>query len=469
MGIYNVFDVQYDGTTETSLDKVICDPNIVTEDTNDITEYGISIIETMVYNYNAIHEHIAYAELRTVTDTGKPMVYTEGVFSSIFGAIKRFVMKIWDKIKGLFKRFMMIVNSYSKNDKEFANKYRKEILAYHDLSDFTFKGYKWTIDIGKIKPAIEACSQEKFTKENPGDYITPTIAGKGFKTTEEIKKFMEKIDDYEEDFRGTLINKLGGTKSKYSAEEFRKELRACFRHGEDSKEELDDKDIDPHEMFEWLIGSKDVKKTIDTLFKENKRNIDQSIKDLDSMHKTLVNNMPVEDKDTKVEDKYGTKTVTVRDVEVTLLIPNTNMDMAKYLGILSSPGCEDWKKGFDELVKDKGSKEEAFKYINSLKGSKIYVANDRITTSTETNGTITKGDQSKRYSAALQLAMRITRFTKECLIDIDTAALQAIKERSRQYKACCIKLVHHSPRKESAFVTESSYSLNPEAFFSNMI
>ena len=475
MGIYNVFDVQYDGTTETSLDKVICDPNIVTEDTNDITEYGISIIETMVYNYNAIHEHIAYAELRTVTDTGKPMVYTEGVFSSIFGAIKRFVMKIWDKIKGLFKRFMMIVNSYSKNDKEFANKYRKEILAYHDLSDFTFKGYKWTIDTGKIKTAIEACSEERFERETGGEYIKPMIkGGQTFKTAEEIRKYMEKLDDVEEGFRGTLIKELGGTQSKYSAEEFRKELRACFRHGEDSKEELDDKDIDPHEMFEWLIGSKDVKKTIDTMFKENKRKIDQSIKDLDSMEKTLVNNMPVEDKNGKVTDYYNTSDFKLSDFS------NWSQSYKSFHN--GGATIDDW---INQLAQkdQKGVRDTVNAYVANYKKlfpgssdgdalnnlSEALRAGDKNKLKLTVPGDVTKGDQSKRYSSALQLAMRYTRFTKECLIDIDTAALQAIKERSRQYKACCIKLVHHSPRKESAFVTESSYSLNPEAFFSNMI
>ena len=227
-------------------------------------------------------------------------------------------------------------------------------------------------------------------------------------------------------------------------------------------------------MFEWLIGSKDVKKTIDTMFKENKRKIDQSIKDLDSMEKTLVNNMPVEDKNGKVTDYYNTSDFKLSDFS------NWSQSYKSFHN--GGATIDDW---INQLAQkdQKGVRDTVNAYVANYKKlfpgssdgdalnnlSEALRAGDKNKLKLTVPGDVTKGDQSKRYSSTLQLAMRYTRFTKECLIDIDTAVLQAIKERSRQYKACCIKLVHHSPRKESAFVTESSYSLNPEAFFSNMI
>ena len=49
---------------------------------------------------------------------------------------------------------------------------------------------------------------------------------------------------------------------------------------------------------------------------------------------------------------------------------------------------------------------------------------------------------------------KISHVSKECLITINSELLNAMKERSRQYKACLIAYVHYRGNEESAY-TES--------------
>lgn len=479
MGMYSNYDVQYDGTPSETIDSIMSDPSVVAEDYTDIKEYGLNILTTMTINYNLIHEHIAFAELKHITESGTPMVYTEGVFSSIFNAIKRFLQKIWERIKGLFKRFMMIINSYSKTDKEFANKYRKEIFAYHDLSDFTFKGYKWTIEDGKIKDAIEKCSTPDF------DIVKETKQANRVGITHvEIKDYkdeLEKYSDHEEAFRGECLDKLGGKKGKYTADEFRKELRACFRNGEDSKEELDDKDIDVHDMFAWLVGSKNAKKTIDTMFKDNKKAIDETLKELREIEKERVfSSQYYEPRDKVAKDSEAVKLSNyvldlTYDMRVAIVSANdvkgaiTNLSrvvtdpkdidtfklIMKRFADAQVTGVEHtndthYQKAFNMI------KLEIENIIDVDPTSSSYTHRlDFRNTGSDENILITGKDRQKRHALALQLAMKKTHTAKQCLIEIDTAALDAIKERSRQYKACLIKIVHHKGKSEAAY-TEST-------------
>ena len=165
--IYSTSSIQYDGTQKESIDDIIVDDRVVPSKSDDFVSEGIDIVLSMTENYNMVMEHIGRSELLALEQTGEPLVYTEGVIGSIFSTIKKFLSKIWEKIKSLFKRFIMMIDSYTKNDKAFVNKYRQQIYRHKSLSDFTFKGYVYTIDTGKIGEMMNYKTKVKHIENTP--------------------------------------------------------------------------------------------------------------------------------------------------------------------------------------------------------------------------------------------------------------------------------------------------------------
>ena len=94
------------------------------------------------------------------------------------------------------------------------------------------------------------------------------------------------------------------------------------------------------------------------------------------------------------------------------------------------------------------------------KQRKDYEKNVSIQTTT-TDKTSAR-DKGNRYSKALNIAMRIVSASKSAVLVIDSEFLNAMKERSRQYKACLIAYVHYRPSSESAMeeqvYTEAAYT-----------
>ena len=196
---------------------------------------------------------------------GQEFVYTEGVVGDFVSSIKKFLLKIWDKIKALFKRFIMLFDSYTKTDKEFVNKYRDQIYTGKNLSDFSFKGYRFKIEDSTVKRAIEQCKS-----------ISKTESGVEDKGDEDIDRKQENISDRIEEIRGDISKTLGGAGGKLDQSEFTKEVHEALRGGMSSKEDISD--IKLNEIVGYLTGSSDTKKIIDTAFRESKRSIDDDIK-----------------------------------------------------------------------------------------------------------------------------------------------------------------------------------------------
>ena len=430
MGIYSgseVFGPLQEFYIKDTLESIMDDPSITVNEDDDLMYEGLMSVAAINENYNSLMRHIGINELQAIEQTGQEFVYTEGVLSSLWNTLKKFVLKVWDKIKGLFKHFIMIIDSYAKNDRDFCNKYRKQIMAYHNISDFTFKGYKWTIYTSEFGEACKVLDDETDkAHNNNGDAATSTKAE--FEATRNdhdsydekaANKIMERFeDDFAETLRGTVLSKFEkgkGKAGKYSAEEFRKELGYALRNGEESKEELDDKDIDVHKMFEDLYTSKDTKKAIKELYQPTKKHIDNTIKLIDQADKDHVRNQPQTADEEKAKNAYDSAT-----------------------GHKSG----DFANLNDENKKAAIEKERQVRVKRAKYTSKVYA-----------------------YFS------KVVHLCQEIIITMNTVVLNALKERSRQYKACLTKIVHHKSSNESAY-TESAdygYQSNPaDAFLGNI-
>ena len=64
------------------------------------------------------------------------MSFSEGAIGDMFNKIKEFFKKLWAKIKAIFNGFLARLEAkFGKNNKEFINKYKKEVIG-KDLTDF---------------------------------------------------------------------------------------------------------------------------------------------------------------------------------------------------------------------------------------------------------------------------------------------------------------------------------------------
>ena len=472
MGFYSssrLYQESFSDVPEVTLEQVIQDPNIQPTEQEDLIEASLNIIENIQENQNRFFQHIGIAELDYMEANGEEMIYTEGVLGDIVSTIKSFLMKIWERIKALFKRFIMILDSYSKNDKDFAKKYQKEIFGKSgDTSDFSFKGYKWKIETSTVTGLIGECdkkAQEKIAWVKDDQKTTGYMG----KSTDDTQKRLENINDEIEKMRGDILKgKIGGNGGSMTEEEFRKELHEYFRGGETEKEELEGKDIDVHDMYNHLITSNQDRKDVDKVFKENKKSIDQTEKDLLRLQNEYAKEAHTYD-DSKVQDLSNPKSGKFKFSEIdddefsastTPWLwnhPDSIKDI--YTKKVYNNAGKNGIPAVSELVDpnnvDKDDNPEDFKKAILL--IKKYSPNQATSINSSYYKT-TARDKGNRYSKALSIAMRIVGASKSALIAIDSEYLNAMKERSRQYKACLIAYVHYRPSGESAMHEQNVYS-----------
>ena len=251
----------------------------------DMDEMAIGHVVESEENFNKIMMAIGIHEATVYAESGEEVVYTEGTLSDIKDKIVSFIKSVWNKIVGLFKRFMSMIDSWTKDDKEFLKKYKGELVKRAGkLKDFTFNGYKFTIG---NKPTLGIAHLTKKVTEVNADSFD--------KYTDEDQT-EDNYTDIEEKERGELLAAMGGSSGTYTASEFSKELFELFRNGESSKTELEN--IDITSVLGELEGSKTARKEAEKAFKDAKRICDDFIKEIERTDKTTIKSINGKDKDT---------------------------------------------------------------------------------------------------------------------------------------------------------------------------
>ena len=233
-------------------------------------EAAWGIVTESEANYNRIMQAIGIEELCAYSETGRELVYEAVNVKGFIGKAKEFFMKMWEKIKGMFKKFFAMFDSYTKNDKDFINKYKTHLLKVN-TKDFEYKGFNFTnLNYDVAKAAERALNP--VTIDTSG-----TIAGN---VEEELQKVSDKSDIVEK-MRGAAIGE-----SSLEAGEFTKELFKLFRSGEDSKETLDN--INVSSLLSNISGNSGLKKEADKSYKDLEKKFKETLKTLDKLEKSLV-------------------------------------------------------------------------------------------------------------------------------------------------------------------------------------
>jgi len=249
-------------------------------------EASLNIVAESEYNYAQIMKHVGVTELAVYESTGVEMEYVTESADGFFAKIKEFFVRIWEKIKGLFKKFFAMLDVYAKSDKEFATKYKKDLFAIsHSLKDFKYKGFEYTID-GKEDVEKLACNKAEAVFSGAGCFAAyETISDSQL---ESLKKAREDKEELVEKARGAVAG--GGSQT---ASEFSKELFMLFRKNEETKQEIENPDI--NKMVNELEASAKAKSAAEKAFKGLEKTINDIIKAINKHGSDIVKKMPEKD------------------------------------------------------------------------------------------------------------------------------------------------------------------------------
>ena len=267
------------GTTvyaEETLEQLMNNDKIQPSFYENYIEGALAIVAESTENDNRLMKAIGVNEAAHFAQTGNEYVYTEGTLSDIWKKVKSFIMKIWEKIKGLFKKFVAMFDKFFASDKDFVKKYKKRILMA-DPKDVTYEGYKFKgIDAAKNDLSNAASSTTKAANG--------TLSGLSFTKEEEVTDEVDAL-------RGKLCGKDG---SKVEAGEFTSELKEAI-YGD--KESMEGSELEVTKQIGYIENYNETKKVVETAKKEIDKAFRDMIKAVDEADKKFT-----EPKDFKGDD-----------------------------------------------------------------------------------------------------------------------------------------------------------------------
>lgn len=251
-------------------------------------------------NFNAIMKSVGLSELAYYRDNGQSLFVNEaGAVTGFISKAKDFFKKVLEKIKGIIKKFIMLIQSHTSDNKKFVKKYEKDLLRV-DTTDFEFNGYNFnkssikdTANVAEFIK-VDAAMATRTTGINNIDYSfnndaleygNAADATRYNNTSDKIfntsKNYADSdaINDEIEKQRALLINK---TNSSFTEDELREEFHNML-YGEDGKTTLEcGKDFTIRECLEWIRNNDKAIKTVEKFDRTNTQAFDKLDKALNN-------------------------------------------------------------------------------------------------------------------------------------------------------------------------------------------
>lgn len=283
MGLYTNNLSGY-GFGDTSFESLEENTSLNINENMSLVEAAMNSIAITEENWNAIQREIALTELAYVEETGEDFVYNEATGTSFIDTVKGFFKNIWEKIKALFRKFLVILGSYTKNDKDFVKKYSKDIVAAmkNIPSEASIKGYNYTLGEYKNKLSKPSVTEViNFSQKLCGGGDFATI---GAKTNYDYAEVMEAA-------RAEVLGISGGLTSS----EFNEEMYKLLRGKEDSKIDIDlDAGLVNQAMNE-LNNMKTIRKEAKDAYNALSKIFTKVDKELTDMSKKVTKDLPNKD------------------------------------------------------------------------------------------------------------------------------------------------------------------------------
>ena len=314
MSVYSRFMLESSTGNESFLedvdaDKLMYESAIEEAFESDSYEAAMRCVSENTANYNSIMQACAISEFCYFEENGVEMVYTEGTLSDWKDSAIAFFRKVWDKIQSIFKKVLMQFSSWSKNDKDFLNKYKKKLNSkanngFGDVEvkmyDYVFYGKSVEIVNDTINTAETGYSFSSITGNEPATTFLTTIGvtaptgndendpEKWIEAVKTVREDNDKINDKLDEYRAKLAGYAGD--EKIDSKEFAKEVTEWFQAPDNNRESTKD-DVKLgnalDKAMKFLEVSANIKTKLNNILKTNKRSIDNAIKSVNNIYKSL--------------------------------------------------------------------------------------------------------------------------------------------------------------------------------------
>ena len=192
--------------------------------------------------------------------------------------VKEFLMKCWEKVKGIFKSFIVKINNVIiRDNKEFVNKYKREVLS-KDLSKMK---YKWAKPTDKFFGAKggDVVNVDEVAKETNTRFMEATL--------EDSEPELEKTED--DINSGALLKEILDNDPDTYNEDFHK---ACF-YDVKIEEGLNTSELS--KIMAMLINSSDALKGVKTCETSCNKYFNLMFRTVDSARNALLKKVPGDD------------------------------------------------------------------------------------------------------------------------------------------------------------------------------
>ena len=211
---------------------------------------------------------------------GELIAFAENVITDVLDKIKEFLMKVWEKIKAIFRGWMAKLDSVMmKSNKEFVNKYRKVVLS-KDLTDMKVT---WRKPKAALKSGI---ADFDITGELTDGLAISKYANHGQADPQTILNKWDQDDE----LCAALKTSVKIVSSLTDSKDFEKEFVDAYFEDE---EEDDTVGKDINTIMAELLSHKDTKKNAEKANKSLNKAMSQMTKEIDKDVVQMSKAMPV--------------------------------------------------------------------------------------------------------------------------------------------------------------------------------
>lgn len=311
MGVFsrNTINESYDSPSSI-MNESIETPSIYDGKYDYTMESAYRIAAENECNYTAIMRAVGINELATFENGEEFYINEAGGF---FSTVVNFLKNIWEKIKGIFRKFIATFDAMTKSDADFIKKYKPYITKSDVLKNFKYQGFKFTIpdtiNIGDVVQngfdgirIITGTGENEFKDVADYDELLRLSNSVDVAELNKIKSTVnDEWDEAVEGIRSEVTKGLFDNKIKVSntldAAELNTALFEFFRNDESNKITLEENDIDINEIISDLTNSAKVKTNVNKAFKKNQDWFNKQITKLNKISDKAIKDMPGENLD----------------------------------------------------------------------------------------------------------------------------------------------------------------------------
>lgn len=294
---------------EVDVESIVKDEDVQAAYEENFVEAAARVSAEAQVNWNKIMEACTITEFACLESTGQEFLYEAGNLSAFFEKVKAFFKNLWQKIQSIFKKAAMQFNAMISNDKDFLNKYKKTInsainseLKKENIEVDIYKDY---VFLTKEAEAICGSASQIADKDNMGNAVNVAnvfgVTVSANKSWEDAAKEIteDMVSDKVDEYRAKLIKVVDSSYSSNDAsdKEFKSDLVDALR-GSDSKDSVAIKEA-ASTAVSFLERSSKLKSSLNTMLKQNKKEIDKALTDINKLEKDLNKDMSKNDKDGK--------------------------------------------------------------------------------------------------------------------------------------------------------------------------